>query len=468
MSDCISLNEYLALFEKKAYFPSLPERLFIANEFLRVYGDICNKIQEKPDKKKRYTPPFTALLDLETVYLKKREKSEEDADDRYEVVLPDDGMLDSSDEYANFAYGAPKLFWHYNILGKSDHSAKLSDVKKRYEDRFAVYTVSRILFNIVFGTHPFKGREYYNGAVSSKDGERKFFDGKPKFIFEDGENSNRFVNGYHENARRLWSLIEDEHRNFFRRMWAGEYDVNSLIDDWHRIFIFDVSEVKTPCGEKLPALLLNKKFFLLFTETEMTRNLKLYCQYCKDSLTEHCADCEFPKEQRCTQPLTLSAKFVSVTEDEKTGDKVTRESPLLLFPKQKITTEDFAVLGMADQPFINGTVFVVAASKKYDKLGLKYIQESKLYAECGEEHAYYGKDNVIALFPGINIYLSKTHRLVVPGTPPVFNKKPVEKQTEKAQEHKREEKPASSPQGNPEETLREQTNRLKDNGDKTE
>lgn len=437
MSDEISLKEQFALLEKQKYFLSLPERLCLANEFLRAYEKACNEVQYK--KNKDTTPAITALFDLETVLVKKRENAELSIDDQYEVILPKEELFNSNADYSNFAYGAPDLFGEFGFLIRKFHPYKIHDLKKEYKDRFAVYTVSRILFHIVFGVHPFAGREYYSRAVVSKEWERDFFKAQPKFIFEEGKNPNGFVNGYHEPMRRFWSLLEQEHRNFFLKAWAGEYDIRSLIEDWRRIYVFDISEVRTPCGEKLPALVFNKKNFFLFTETEMTRNPKLFCSYCKESLTERCSNCDLPKEQRCARPFTVDAYFVTKGENEETGEKVTKEAPFLLFPKQKITTDDFAAFGMEHSVFQKGTVFTVAASKKYDKLGLRYHHASRLYAECGSEHAWYEKDNVISLFPGIVIYLSETHQLVVPGTPPVLKKQVSSKPTEKAQTPEREE-----------------------------
>lgn len=90
-----------------------------------------------------------------------------------------------------------------------------------------------VLFQIIFGTHPFKGREYYASMYSENENNKqtKTTYKRSKFIFDiqqSVENENRFIDGYHEKVFQLWQKLNQKQQDFFKQIFDNTATIKDI------------------------------------------------------------------------------------------------------------------------------------------------------------------------------------------------------------------------------------------------
>ena len=92
-----------------------------------------------------------------------------------------------------------------------------------------LYSLSVILFMILFVSHPLEGAQVAKCPCLTETRERKFYASEPVFIFDPDNSNNRPVRGIHNNAIVLWPLFPQYLRDMFIRAFTKGFDSNSRI-----------------------------------------------------------------------------------------------------------------------------------------------------------------------------------------------------------------------------------------------
>ena len=401
----IKLNDFLELQFSNYIFSGFPERVRIATEFLNCYNDV------RLDSKKKEFWKYTTLLNPEFILM-----YECKSDDEYEAVSPytfkflENLEIDEKGEFTNFAF-VPKRFFKTKPFWGKEHKSCIFETLK-VDETDVVYIISRILFNICFTVHPYKGQEYYASLNINNDFDRDFFNNEHKNIFVlDGKN--RFINGYHENIWELWSQLTLKQREFWMNALDGNIkDFSSLRDEWNNLYSFAYSETKTPCGEIIPTMIFSEEQMLICAEN-ILGNKKIFCYKCKDSLVKKCKTCALNVNQMYAEVLTL--KLRSVIEENQVSqngenEKITKEREIVVFDGKVVTLPD-----VANQN--NKNYLRIVASKKANILGAKNLLDTEIRAICGKQEKCFAKDLVIPLLSGTRISINDNITLIVPGEP---------------------------------------------------
>ena len=219
-----TLDEYL-LRSCNEYFDTVSARHMIADKFLETYASFyADKNQQLGNACKK----IMSLCNVNNLYV--------DFDDDANVRIG----FDCSKELDELARG--DAFSNFDNLGgdlkvRDLYNRTYTGVLKRYDHAAMIVTMGIILFVILFGAHPFKGREFYKNPYSCNAHDAKFFWKPTKIIFELDDNPNRFINGFHDNQWSLWTSITDEQRQFFLDALSGNTPtLEIMLEQWREHF----------------------------------------------------------------------------------------------------------------------------------------------------------------------------------------------------------------------------------------
>lgn len=265
------------------------------------------------------------------------------------------------------------------------------------KEEYVVSILSVILFHIYFGYHPLCGRDYYGGANISSDTERLFFQKKRDFIFKLDENSNRFVNGYHNGAWALWNAISDVQQAFWKDVFCGATkNYADFYKTWEKAYAgFTETLVATPCDVKLKMVVYDEQYALV-TSDNTIGNKTIRCRGCNNDLSSKCENCQIAVANRNASLLTIKVKLI--TQQTNDGNSCEVENEIELYSGKTLYTT-------APQSESQSAVFEVIASKKSNLLGLRYLADISLKANCGTVTRFYKRDETIALLPGTQIHV---------------------------------------------------------------
>ena len=102
-----------------------------------------------------------------------------------------------------------------------------------------LYSLSVILFMILFVSHPLEGAQVAKCPCLTETHERKFYAEEPMFIFNPDNSDNRPVRGIHNNAITLWPLFPQYLRDMFIRAFKEGLNENSRIteQEWKKVLL---------------------------------------------------------------------------------------------------------------------------------------------------------------------------------------------------------------------------------------
>ena len=405
----MKLKEYIEKQNETSYFSGLLERYCLAQEFIYSFND---GYREKNRKNIVATVPF---FNLDNIEIQEVQPDEDTLAKRYEVIFPDvKSILPKNEPFANACYADYRTLRCKPALGKA-HDSSNGEVSVFYKNKeeYVVSTLSLILFYIYFGYHPLCGRDFYECASISSEAERRFFQKKHEFIFKLEENSNRFVNGYHNGAWALWNTVSNAQQAFWMDVFCGKFKTyDDFYARWEQSYSgFAETVVSTPCDVKLNAVVFDEKYALI-TSDNTIGNKTIRCRGCNNDLSSKCENCQVAAANRYAYLLTIKVKLFTKQENE--GNSCEAENEIELYSGKTLYTT-------SAQSDSQSAVFEVVASKKSNLLGLKYLADIPLEANCGSITRFYKKDEIIALLPGTQIHvlhvMSDIRKIVVPGVP---------------------------------------------------
>lgn len=407
----MKLKEYIEKQNNASYFSGLLERYYLAQEFIYSFND---GYREKNGKNIVATVPF---FNLDNIKIQEVQPDEDTLAKRYKVIFPDvKSILPKNETFANVCYADYRTLRCKPMLGKA-HDSSNGEVSAFYKNKeeYVVSTLSLILFYIYFGYHPLCGRDFYECASTSSDAERRFFQKKHDFIFKLEENSNRFVNGYHNSAWLLWNTLSEVQKSFWNEVWVGTIKTyDDFYTRWEKSYSgFTEALVPTPCDAKLNTIVFDEKYALV-TSDNAIGNRTIRCRGCNNDLLSKCENCQIAVASRNATLLTIKVKFFTKQGNE--GNSCEAETEVELYSGKTLYTTSTSI-----QSDFKRAVFEVVASKKNNLLGLRYLLDIPLEADCGAVRRFYKKDETIALLPGTHIYvlhvMRDVQKIVVPGVP---------------------------------------------------
>lgn len=404
----MKLKEYIEKQNETSYFSGLLERYYLAQEFIYSFND---EYREKNGKNFVATVPF---FNLDNIEIQEVQPDEDTSVKHYKVIFPDvKSILPKNELFANCPFADYRTLRCKPALGKV-HDSNNGEVSALYKkEEYLVSTLSVILFHIYFGYHPLCGRDYYGGANTSSDTERLFFQKKHNFIFKLEENSNRFVNGYHNGAWTLWNAISDVQQAFWKDVFCGATkNYADFYKIWEKAYAgFTETFVATPCDVKLKTVVYDEQYALV-TSDNTIGNKTIRCRECNNDLSSRCENCQIAVANRNASLLTIKVKLV--TQQTKDGNSCEVENEVELYGGKTLYTT-------VHQSESQSAVFEVVASKKSKLLGLRYLADIPLEANCGTVTRFYKRDETIALLPGTQIHvlhvMPDIQKIVVPGVP---------------------------------------------------
>lgn len=404
----MKLKEYIEKQNETSYFSGLLERYYLAQEFIYSFND---EYREKNGKNVATIVPF---FNLDNIEIQEVQPDEDTSVKHYKVIFPDvKSILPKNELFANCPFADYRTLKCKPALGKV-HDSNNGEVSALYKkEEYLVSTLSVILFYIYFGYHPLCGRDYYGGANISSDTERLFFQKKHDFIFKLDENSNRFVNGYHNGAWALWNAISDVQQAFWKDVFCGATkNYADFYRTWEKAYAgFTETLVATPCDVKLKTIVYDEQYALV-TSDNTIGNKTIRCRGCNNDLSSRCENCQIALANRNASLLIIKVKLI--TQQTNDGNSCEVENEIELYSGKTLYTT-------APQSESQSAVFEVIASKKSNLLGLRYLADIPLEANCGTVTRFYKKDETIALLPGTQIHvlhvMPELQKIVVPGVP---------------------------------------------------
>ena len=404
----MKLKEYIEKQNETSYFSGLLERYYLAQEFICSFHD---GYREKNGKNIAVIVPF---FNLDNIEIQEVQPDEDTLVKHYKVILPDVKSISKNEPFANASFADYRTLRFKPALGKT-HDSDNGEVSAHYKSKeeYVVSTLSLILFYIYFGYHPLCGRDYYECASISSDAERLFFKKKHDFIFKLEDNTNRFVNGYHNGAWALWNTSSDLQQVFWKDVFCGTIKTyDDFYERWEKTYSgFSETVVSTPCDAKLKTVVFNEKYALI-TSDNTIGNKTIRCRGCNNDLSSKCENCQITVTNRNASLLTIKVKLIA--SQIKDGNACDEETEVELYSGKTLYTT-------GSQSETRSAVFEVIASKKSNLLGLKYLADIPLEANCGSTTRFYKKDETIALLPGTQIHvlhvMSDIQKIVVPGVP---------------------------------------------------
>lgn len=405
----MKLKEYIEKQNETSYFSGLLERYYLAQEFVYSFND------EYCGNNGKNIAAIVPFFNLDNIEIQEVQPDEDTLVKRYKVIFPDAKLILPNNElFANCSFADYRALKYKPVLGKV-HDSKNGKVSALYKSKeeFVVSTLSVILFHIYFGYHPLCGRKYYECANISSNAERLFFNKKHDFIFKFEDNSNRFINGYHNGAWALWNTISNLQQAFWQDVFCGATKTYAdFYRTWEKAYAgFTETVVSTPCDAKLKTIVFDEKYALV-TSDNTIGNKTIRCRGCNNDLSIRCENCKIAVANRNANLLTIKVKLL--TKQTKDGNTYDVESEVELYSGKTL-------YATAYQSESQSAVFEVIASKKSNLLGLRYLSDIPLEANCGTTTRFYKKDETIALLPGTQIHvlhvMPDIRKIVVPGAP---------------------------------------------------
>ncbi len=140
------------------------------------------------------------------------------------------------------------------IAGKARYMApEVVRNKKRPDIMTDRFSLTVVLFRLLFLDHPLEGRRVVESPCLTEDLELKYYGKDPVFIYDKTDDSNRPVRGVHANALRFWPLYP----KFIREMFEGALSKDVMHgkaprptdNDWQIAFTKLRDTIVTcPCG----------------------------------------------------------------------------------------------------------------------------------------------------------------------------------------------------------------------------
>lgn len=401
-----TLANYLAKQKEKWFFIGTIERYLLAAEFINAYND---EFGDKKSTVARRLPFFNPEnIGIENIAC-------EDGLQRFKVVFPEfDYANDKSTLYYNIEYGHGELFETKNFIGKP-HTSNLSEVWNRCNgsdksDKYAVFTLATILFEIYFCCHPFKGREYYSRVTLNVEDDRDFFANDHKFIFDLQDNPNRFVNGPHSYAWTLWDQSTEAQREFWKNTFNNKkLTYKQFYESWRAAYgsYLAISSTYTPCNERLNVLVYGDDYALIPSNVGIGLNA-IICRNCRESILNRCASsCPVSKDKQVTrfnkQAVTLCYRQ-TVTNADGSQEVNERQIKASVYDGKIIKTTDFCE-NVEDKELFS----VITSTKRRDLLGLKCLTDDGARVTNDRETVLAPRNGVIALLPNTQIDVKDTY-----------------------------------------------------------
>ena len=382
----ITLGNYINNQNTFEYYKNTKERYLLAREFMYAYND---EVYKNTSIYRNMTP----FMNPDNIELMKIDSDEDDY--KYWISFPN-RFSSANDLYQNFAFGDSRLFNYKDHDGKikSSTNGMVVGINKRRRN-YLLKTLSNLLFYIYFGYHPFCGRLYYNSLDVSIINNKRFFINKPKFIFDLDNNSNRFINGYHDFAWQLWNQTSIEQKEFWLAALNNKYsDYEQFFKAWEKVYdCFELVKVNTLCGETIDTLVFSDKYTLMISKNKISAN-SISCYKCNNQV--ECDNCSFG------YPIVKITKTkIQIINNEENKN-------MIIYPK-KIIMLDELIKTEKHNP-----CFEVVQSKKInDLLGLKVLNDKTIIVTCDKNEKTYTRDDVIPLLANVSIAISDNCKIIV-------------------------------------------------------
>lgn len=422
-NDVKTLASYILDQKQFHFYSGIIERFFLASEIINECDDEIKSADNK--FKLSLNIPF---LNPSNITIR---KATDDTVPQFQASLPT--VTCGKNRFENYAYCDPQVLFTKGILSTKWHESSDNEVCYKYYDhdeRYMVQTLARILFEVCFCCHPYKGRAYYANAIDNSEDDRLFFCEQHKFIFDLNDNPNRFIVGFHSQAWDLWTASTKNQKELwealfvsgsvltfhdFKELWHKSYESNwyNRADKLEEPWLF----ARTPCGEKLLSMIFDDELALIVSDNGIGIN-RIKCYGCIGSKRDKCSNCSFPGNTQYARVLMKSIDLIkryTVSLDNDVQETRERKNCIKVFEGRKISKRDYAA------ETSNDSLFEVVASKKSDLLGLKCIIDVPISARQGTVSRTYKLGDTIALLPGTQISVPGGFEIFVPsvqvGTP---------------------------------------------------
>jgi len=131
-----------------------------------------------------------------------------------------DALICDNDNVAPFGINT-------GIVGKCRYMApEVVNGKQKPNSQSDRFSLSVILFLLLFGNHPLEGRNVTSCPCMTEQKEKDLYGNKALFIYDPQDNSNRPVPGVHTNVLRRWNLYPSYVRDMFTREFSREKLLN--------------------------------------------------------------------------------------------------------------------------------------------------------------------------------------------------------------------------------------------------
>lgn len=409
---------YLQGISVKNLYSNIPERFDLISEMFNAYIDWQ---QSHPDTNVwTYTPCISPeLISLTPI------AAEDDRVtwQRYQVEFPSADAFDMSAPFVNFENVPARL------LGFDENGQKvcptLADVCAKCEMADVVGVLARIAFQILFGCHPCKGRDYHAPIVMTPEDAYEFFSSDPQMIFDNiQDNTNRFINSYHDKEWLLWNRLNAEQKEFWTLAFGGGYiNAEELRDAFVAAYTYLISHVVAPCGQPFTTLVFGEKKSIMIVSDNAISLSQIHCRECFNHMINKCRDCQFPER---------IAKFQNTVVKLERREVVPRDDGVeeIHSLSKKFVIHDGMIIKGTDFPDLKATedyFLVVASTKKVNLVGLRNLRDVPIVMTQNGATRSFGKGAIIPLLPGIIIPIEDHYHVVLAGDPPVGDK-PEDKQ----------------------------------------
>lgn len=345
-----------------SYCGTAVERLSIADAFINACEEIVYVKKSRSTVANLSPDTVTVTFDTEvspTVYRM-----------NFETALSRKAL--KATRYDNLSFAPREIV---QFCSKKRKRANLREVSQRYVNENKAYTLTVMLFYIIFGCHPFKGASYYSAAVADREYDLRYFSEPRKFVFDPTYYGEEKIEGYHNSPYDFWSKLSDDQRSFFTDGLLGEPRyLADVINDWKTYLAPRPVTLKALCGENVSACFYAKDYALISTDPAIRRN-SAQCFNLRKDLHEKCKEC--PLSDKAFVTVTALDVKVTVTNAE-LGRSATEseERSFLLLTGDKLTGKDLDPENGGDE-----TVFDVIPTKTVGVLGFKYLGRAPICIE---------------------------------------------------------------------------------------
>ena len=401
MEKTCTLRELIDSKVARSYFGTGLERIEIAQAFMDA-GDAL--FRSKKDKS------VIAFLTPENITVR---YDDESAEPEYTFAWPE--MLPSKvlkeTPYENFAYAPWDIL---NFCDTEDKRGNSENIMDRFKDEHKIYTLSVLLFYIIFACHPYKNAEYYEAAVMTSEDEYCYFVRKPAFVFDPLCAADNQVETFHQAPNAFWVKLSDSQRRFFEYAFQGDSRnrnfCQNFFEGWKKSFGHTKVCLRAICGEPIPAMLFGNDSVLIATDVAIWESAAR-CYYCNKEAKAKCKACA-DAATAVVEICFTDAKITST--NAALGRKATRSLEKIIS-----LSVGFTLTGKDLDPANGGRdkVFAVIPTKRRGILGIEYFGERPIYVETAD-----GAGSIITqkaprclLLPGSKLYVSDTVTIEIMG-----------------------------------------------------